>query len=131
MGYMVMTNWAILSILTAVVSENMLKVTEEHTEEAQKHDDERRETRSRTQLLELFNCVDKSSDGKLSKKEFRMLIEDSAYLLEFEQATNMEKVTLSKLFDYLADHPEEGAIDQVASISREEFIKGLQNENQD
>merc|ERR1712137_1006570 len=79
-------------------------------------------------LQELFECVDKDKSGKLTQTEFDQLVRDPAFLLEFKEATEMEKETLSQLFEALADHPDPEHPDDVPQISQDTFIQGLRDE---
>merc|ERR1712046_224982 len=100
---MVMSNWAILSILTAVVSENMLLSTSQLNDEVEREQMKMKEERSELKLKELFAAVDKDGSGRLGKKEFDNLIDNEAYLLIFKNATDMEADELKVMFEYLAE----------------------------
>merc|ERR1712216_283245 len=104
-GYMVISNWAILSILTAVVSENMLNTTEKVREEAQEEQDRKDEERSEVKLEELFKRVDHDESGFLTQSEFNALVKQKTTLVELQDATNMEKTDLKDLFKFLAEAP--------------------------
>merc|ERR1711974_409496 len=107
----------------------MLQATEKHREWVEDKQEEKRNARSETKILELFHFVDKDGSGKLTRQEFENLITDPAYLLEFKDATELDKDTLAKLFDYLADHPEPDE-DGEAKIKQKDFIDGLKNQSQ-
>merc|ERR1719352_1145356 len=56
--YMVVSSWAILSILTAVVSENMIQATEHHREELEEEMASTKDSNSREYLAEIFASAD-------------------------------------------------------------------------
>jgi hypothetical protein len=133
MAYMVISSWAILSILMAVVSENLLNATEHHREEEEEEERRRREERSEVKLKELFNKADKDEVHELTREEFGLLVKDdkafellNAADLEDEDETAKKEV-LQNLFDYLSTVPL-GMADEHAYIDQKTFLEGLKNE---
>merc|ERR1740138_1496747 len=61
--YMVVSSWAILSILTAVVSENMINATEAHREELEEELSSNRQIAIKEYLSDLFGSADKDGSG--------------------------------------------------------------------
>merc|ERR1719326_408085 len=74
--YMVLSSWAILSILTAVVSENMLRVTEANEEERTTNEAREEKERSTIKLKEMFALIDHDQSGEIDRDEFYLMLED-------------------------------------------------------
>ena len=74
--FMITTNWSILSIVTAVVSENMITVTEEHKNERREQEQKMKEQRAVARLEEIFEGLDKDGSGDLDLAEFRRILDD-------------------------------------------------------
>jgi len=73
--FLVISNWAVLAILTAVVSDNMILSTQDHERiEASENLLISQENR-RNRLREVFEKLDKDCNGNLSETEFRQLME--------------------------------------------------------
>lgn len=67
MLFVVLSSWAILSILTAVVSENMICATEGHRKEIEELEEAQVNKRRNQKLNELFDMVDDDNNGTVSK----------------------------------------------------------------
>jgi len=101
-SFMVLSNWAILAILTSVVSDNMISASTKAQEEEDKQqrtvDDERRCGR----LLTLFREIDEDNSGAVSSVEWKGMMSDKGLMHELCDATMLEERDLEELFSYLA-----------------------------
>merc|ERR1712032_860325 len=104
--------------------------------DVEKEELEKQESRPDVKLTELFKRVDHDDNQRLTRTEFTRLITEKSYLLELQDASNLDSETLRDLFDYLAESPDpklsdarEPAGDPV--ISQDRFIKGLRNERKE
>merc|ERR1712224_719177 len=68
---MVMTSWALLSILTAVLSECMMATTAMQEKEQELDDKSRR----KEELTQLFQDLDLDGDGELTEDELRSALD--------------------------------------------------------
>lgn len=102
-AFMVVTNWAILAVLTSVMSESMISATHRNIEadtlEKMNSDRERRIYR----LKNLFFDLDKSGDGFVDESEFNMVLEDSTLAVELCDISGLTKRDLNELFDFLCE----------------------------
>merc|ERR1719148_328870 len=89
--FMIMANWAVLAILTAVVSDNMLSSTQRHDEAEKKQalEIERRESIRR--LRDIIQELDLNGDGTVSQAEFSRLLSSEALSAELCDATGLPK----------------------------------------
>jgi len=101
-SFMVLSNWAILAILTSVVSDNMIsastKAQEEEDKVERKAEDEARCARLRT----LFREIDQDQSGTVSSEEWKGMLRDKGLTHELCEATMLEERDLEELFSYLA-----------------------------
>jgi len=100
---MIISNWALLAVLTSVVSDNMIASSLRHsTEEA---DLAAAETRRRThsQLEFIFEMVDKDKIGIIDEAEWTELMKDSDKCKVLEAAAMRPAESLHDLFHCLAD----------------------------
>merc|ERR1719284_707245 len=67
--FMVTSSWTLLSILTAVVSENMISTTGQQEEEMRLRTFEEERARKAKRLMDVFSAIDWSGDGKIDKEE--------------------------------------------------------------
>jgi len=74
--FMVTSSWTLLSILTAVVSDNMIATTHLEADEAKiASDEEDRETHKK-ELQELFEMIDRSGDGFVEEDDIIEFLKD-------------------------------------------------------
>jgi len=126
-GFVVISNWSILAILTAVVSENIISATREHQTIEDQDAAIAFEEQRRLRLKTLFMKADKDGDGYLDQDEFYVLLNDKESYEEFHETTNLERADLVDLFKYLS---QQGA-DGLWVINYEDFIEKLEIESKD
>merc|ERR1712137_588089 len=63
--FMVVSNWMVLAILTAVVSENMISATDEHARVEKEEEDTKKALASSQELMRLFHTIDTHNDGMI------------------------------------------------------------------
>merc|ERR1711918_13283 len=74
--YMVLCSWSILSILTAVVTDNMSQVSESNQEEKEKEEAEQEWKESMDKIKDILNKVDMDNNEKICQDEFEKLLQD-------------------------------------------------------
>merc|ERR1712032_1734149 len=88
-AFMVVTNWAVLAILTSVVSDNMISTSQKaNDEDERKHRDELHATRVR-RLKMLFGEIDQDGDACISSSEWHTILNDPGMRHELLQATGL------------------------------------------
>jgi len=125
--FMVISNWMVLAILTAVVSENMLSATNDFMRAEKREDDQCAKAKSSQRLIALFKEVDKDGDGTIDEPEFHALLADKGLCDEFCDATGLCVRDLKDLFSFLSEEEGDGhwRIDYV------HFVHKLQIESKD
>jgi voltage-gated sodium channel len=121
--YTVISAWGLLSILTAVVSENMINATEEHREEQEKEEQKLAVQQKEIELKRLFkdHC---GADNKIDKKEFDKMIEDKETRGDLLAVSGLEEWELKDIFKYLSKVDDMG----TRCIELKDFIEGLKSE---
>merc|ERR1711904_344538 len=74
--FMITTSWSILSILTAVVSENMIAVTEKSKAEREAAEQKEQERETMQRLNDIFQALDADQSGDIGEVEFSRLLVD-------------------------------------------------------
>lgn len=130
--YMVVSTWAILSILTAVVSENMIATTEASREESEAQHEEDRRKFTETKLRILFFEMDKDSDMTLTRSEFRDFIKDpvSCEQLKVVSRNKLDEEDLWFLFNTRRILSESGNADEDY-IKIQDFTDALGKNEED
>lgn len=132
--YTVVSTWGILSILTAVVSENMINATEDHRNEVEKEEEDKRSQEKEEALEKLFSDVDTDKSGILSKSEFDSMLENDKTNKELQEASGLPKGELEDLFRFLSriEHRDTGNTiykhENEPTVTRQDFIDGLKSE---
>lgn len=125
--FMITTSWAILSILTAVVSENMIAVTEKSRAEREAIEFKVNERRKVAKLTEIFAALDEDKSGEVDEREFGNLLVDSNRADELSDTAGCSKYDLVDLFDILSTpHSEDHG--KGRTMKYMDFIEGLSKE---
>jgi len=125
--FLVISKWMILSIFTAVVSENMITGTAkyEHMEALTAAEFEKITQSYR--LLTLFKEIDINGDGRLDEAEFDCLLADRGLRQELCEAAHLESRDLQDLFHYLSFQDDDGKW----KIRYQDFTRKLQTEGKE
>jgi len=123
--FVVVSNWAVLAILTAVVSENMISATEDHEEQENEENEIAARIDRKARLTTLFKEVDKDGDGFLDRQEFAEMMRDNGLREELCSTSHLTECDLNDLFDHLSTPGDDG----MSIISYRQFIEKLQFEN--
>uniref|UniRef100_A0A6V0FSN5 EF-hand domain-containing protein n=1 Tax=Zooxanthella nutricula TaxID=1333877 RepID=A0A6V0FSN5_9DINO len=115
--FYVYSAWALLAVMTGVVSENMIAIREQlNKEDAQR--EEMRKTLITNMLIELFDEADVDKDGTVSKAEFEAMLGSPTIMKKMKKNSNLKMQDLQDLFHWL-DH------DGGGSITIDEFMTGF------
>jgi len=132
--FMILANWAILAILTSVVSDHMISESQ-HTdhEDLQKQADESDRECTR-QLMELFKAIDKDCSGGVTEDEWNDLMQDPKLCDSLCQASKLPKGDLQDLFLCLSSRVEQNMKGRLSHASGrvldyENFILNLKDES--
>lgn len=136
-GFMVIANWAILAILTSVVSDNMISSSAKANEEDEKkHREEAHEARV-CRLKTLFREIDQDGSGFISTTEWYGMLEDTGLCHELCDATGLEEHALVDYFKCLSvdtkEQQREAAVTEASRKSDKKldyntFIESLKDE---
>lgn len=124
MFYVVLTNWAIFSILTAVVGDSMTQASEALEEENAKQEEAEHAVDSAEQLYQIFGELDKDQNDQIEKKDFDSLLANELRSKELCHAAGLSPSELQDLFLILSDEGSGGE----PVIPRAEFVNGLQSD---
>lgn len=125
--FMIVSNWMVLAILTAVVSENMISTTAEHARVEKALDDKKKKEDREESLKELFHSMDGDGDGRVDESDFNSMLEDEEMSAAFLEKTGLNVRDLKDLFSHLSIQDENGnlVIDQAS------FCEKMQDEGND
>lgn len=121
--FLVVSNWAVLAILTAVVSDNMITATEVHEKEEVHEQQVEHQAHCRGRLLTLFREIDKDGSGTLTRAEFDTMLADKELREELLDTASLTLEDMQDLFSFLSHHTPDGE-----KIEYTDFIEKLQNE---
>lgn len=122
--FMIISTWSILSILTAVVSENMLSVSENTKEDGEEEADALAKKRSRVKLAEIFGNLDSDGSRTLSAQEFEAALKDEDTRYELCDAADLPERSLKSVWAALCMEDEDGN----TYANYDDFIDGLEQE---
>lgn len=99
--YMVLSSWAILSILTAVVSENMIAATETHRGARELEQEQDRQIYAQQKVRQLFSQIDRDGSLSLTRVEFMRFVQDPVQCQELRSCfkANLDCEDLVYLFN--------------------------------
>eukprot|EP00746_Dinoflagellata_sp_MGD_P114413 gnl/MRDRNA2_/MRDRNA2_50896_c0_seq1.p1 gnl/MRDRNA2_/MRDRNA2_50896_c0~~gnl/MRDRNA2_/MRDRNA2_50896_c0_seq1.p1 ORF type:complete len:202 (-),score=43.48 gnl/MRDRNA2_/MRDRNA2_50896_c0_seq1:87-692(-) len=128
--FMITTSWAILSILTAVVSENMIAVTEKSREERESIEAKIQERRTIAKLNQIFDGLDEDKSGDVDESEFAKLLKDANRSEELCETAGCGKMDLVDMFDILATPHPDNKDHSGRTVKYKDFIAGLGKESE-
>eukprot|EP00927_Polykrikos_kofoidii_P053756 TRINITY_DN48315_c0_g1_i1.p1 TRINITY_DN48315_c0_g1~~TRINITY_DN48315_c0_g1_i1.p1 ORF type:complete len:650 (+),score=85.94 TRINITY_DN48315_c0_g1_i1:422-2371(+) len=124
--FTVVSKWGMLSILTAVITETMMRSAKTQSEEMAVRQQKDQVCRSRVKLEDIFDRLDANQSESLTLDEFKTLLADELLVEELKDATGLNAAECRNLFTYLCRCGEDG---EEPYITRNAFIDGLQNES--
>jgi voltage-gated sodium channel len=115
-AFTIVGSWAMLSLLTGVIAENMLQKSQARKEEMSLEQEKKRR-----QFLErvgaLFKKIDVNGDGDMSREEFDQALPAIIKLME-EEEVNVSMADLISVFETID-------FDGSGSIDMDEFLNGM------
>eukprot|EP00928_Gymnodinium_smaydae_P097970 TRINITY_DN9001_c0_g1_i1.p1 TRINITY_DN9001_c0_g1~~TRINITY_DN9001_c0_g1_i1.p1 ORF type:complete len:1051 (+),score=282.61 TRINITY_DN9001_c0_g1_i1:158-3310(+) len=108
-SFMVVANWAILAILTSVVSDHMISSSARAEEEERAKIKEENHVLRVKRLNTLFKLLDADSSGAISTEEWTQLKDDKDLFHELCDATGLEEDDLNDYFECLSVSPYENS----------------------
>lgn len=122
--FMVVSNWAILAILTSVMSEGMLSATQNDEDSDVRDERRKRRQLSVERLIHIFRCVDLNKDSFIDEMEFSNLMGDHAQRKALSEVSGLRDKDLEELFGHLSHEDGQGN----SKIRYEEFVEKLQKQ---
>lgn len=119
--FTIISSWAILSILTAVISENMINSTEALIREQQAEEARAKDAERKADINEVFDMIDQDGNEEISADEFHLLMNNDRLKDKFCRAAEMREADLKEVFAVT----ERGGV-----VSRTDFMRKLQVESQ-
>jgi len=108
-AFMILSNWAVLAILTSVVSDNMISSTIKLDEETKQKDTETAFSSRTRQLTQFLHEVDKGdSNGKITKSEWEAMLNDAKLLKYLSELTDLDATTLHEIFYCISEEHDTG-----------------------
>jgi len=123
--FMIISSWAILSILTAVVSENMIKATERENRIEREERAKERARSTKAKLEVIFEGQDLDKNGVLTREEFQEIMHDKLVLAELCAASDIKPDDVEDLFHVLTVSE---TLDGEPCINMEDWIEGLMSQ---
>eukprot|EP00928_Gymnodinium_smaydae_P053836 TRINITY_DN37742_c0_g1_i1.p1 TRINITY_DN37742_c0_g1~~TRINITY_DN37742_c0_g1_i1.p1 ORF type:complete len:650 (-),score=99.35 TRINITY_DN37742_c0_g1_i1:128-2077(-) len=122
-GFMVVSNWAVLAILTSVVSDNMIATSAKHTEETEAEEAHEEHLARINRLKVLFAELALNESGAIYEKEWVAMLEDPQKCKELSECCKMSKDDLMDLFLYLEEKELEFEIDGKIHVPDKKFVR--------
>ncbi|CAJ1333776.1 unnamed protein product [Effrenium voratum] len=109
--------WALLAVMTGVVSENMIAIRDQMQKEDEQREEKRKSMITKV-LMELFREADVDGNGIVSRAEFEAMLKSPELVKKITKNTRMKVQDLMDLFDWI-DH------DKGGTITIDEFMTGF------
>jgi len=100
-GFMVLSNWAVLAILTSVVSDNMMTSSAKAAQEDMEQQKETEQAIRAERVRALFKDVDTAGSGAVTVDEWRAIMDDRVTGDEMRDATGLSRRSLDDTLEYL------------------------------
>lgn len=112
--FTIYSSWALLSVMTGVVSDNMFEVRKQQMKSDEMLNIERHVNLCTT-LTEVFSAADRDGSGTLAREEYNQLLRSSYHKQKIQRITNIPIKDLPMVFDWLD-------VDKTGIVSFAEFI---------
>jgi len=117
-AFIAFSAWTMISLLTAIVSDNVIQATQDKKEE-QKREEERMRALFVAFLQNAFKHADTDGNGVLDKDEFAALMDDEAVTAKMEElGVTLPKDESCRVFDMLD-------VDEDGELTIDEFTHGF------
>jgi len=116
--FTICSSWALLSVLTGVVSDNMMAVRESQAQKDEEAVEERRIWLARW-LRGVFAAADRDGSMTLERSEYRELLKSPFHLKRLQQVAKVPMQDLMQMFDILD-------VDHNGLIEFQEFLVGFE-----
>ncbi|CAK9053148.1 unnamed protein product [Durusdinium trenchii] len=124
--FIVISNWAILAIFTAVVSENMITTVENRRMKLEKDESTYRTDRSLVKLKEFFEEIKPGEHELIYTHEFTTFLNDPDKEAELCDAAGISSQDLKDLLKLLSHKP---VNNDRSYILEKDFLSGLKQQN--
>jgi len=108
-GFLVISNWAILAILTSVVSDNMMTASAKATEEDEAAQKELDSALQMKRLRMIFDEADTEGTGHIDEGQWSKALADPAVAADLMDATGLSTKSLQDIWDCTAKEDTGGA----------------------
>lgn len=115
--FTILSSWALLSVMTGVVSDNMLEVRQAQEQKDSEAFEEFRERLLRV-LTEVFTAADKDGNGSLEREEYTDILSSPFHVRRLQRLANVPIQDMISMFDWID-------VDEGGSISFEDFVNGF------
>lgn len=115
--FTILSSWALLSVMTGVVSDNMLEVRQAQEQKDSEAFEEFRERLLRV-LTEVFTAADKDGSRSLEKEEYTEILSSPFHVRRLQRVANVPIQDMINMFDWID-------VDSSGSISFEDFVHGF------
>jgi len=115
--FYIYSSWALLAVMTGVVSENMIAIRDQMVKEDVRKEEIRQE-HVVLLLKDLFQKADIDNSGCISRDEFTFMLASPALVKKLGKFSKIDVNDLEELFSWI-DH------DGSGSINQEEFLEGF------
>jgi len=115
--FTILSSWALLSVMTGVVSDNMLEVRQQQEQKDFEQEEEFRGDLLRL-IREVFTAADKDGSGVLEKQEYLELLSTPFHVRKLQRLAEVPIQDLVIMFDWVD-------VDEKGFITFEEFMRGF------
>lgn len=123
-GFMMVSNWLMLAILTSVVSDHMQEASRLNVKEDAELVQGLAKNSARRRMVAVFEEVDKENTGVIAENDFFALMETEEICMELLDASGLDVKDLTELFNYTAHIDDKG----LKVILYNQFVDHLQNQ---
>merc|ERR1712194_998195 len=123
--FMVIASWAILAILTSVISDNMIATSQRMQDEEDVVEREQENILTERRLNMIFLEFDKRQTGRITEMDWEVIVDDVGLNREIMEASGADSVEeLQTAFDDLCEEQEE-EVDDTPEHANDPYVDGV------
>lgn len=117
--FIICSSWALLSVMTGVVSDNMISVREMQEAKDNAADEEAKKQLKDVLLSQVFSGIDTNGNGTISNEEYKRALRDEEQQRKIGNVTKTLPADLEVMFDWFD-------MDGSGSIDYDELMRGFE-----
>jgi len=123
--FMIVSSWALMALLVAIVSASVTGTSERTRQEAEQETAMKKAFANNRRLEELLVGADLQGGSQISGAEFKQMLTDECMKAELSEVSGLQQAELVRLFEILASHQVAESGELACVLQRRDLLDGF------